>query len=113
MVWWLNRALHQGRDYACDHTVLSSGTEPSLHARHLLPMAESFNRQPRQGRLALTNGLFLATATGFAKHFGAPCAQHSVLQRRQSHAGGLWLDSDVLHGQHGLGDGDITPRSTC
>ncbi len=62
MVWMLHRRLHQTREFACDHTVLSTGTEPSHYAQHLLALARNLSQRPAGPRLAMANGLFLAMA---------------------------------------------------
>ncbi len=74
LVWMLNRTLHQTREFACDHTVLSSGTEPSQYAGHLLALAKNLSRQPDTPRLVMANGLFLAMAS--------PHIRQSALEQR-------------------------------
>ena len=74
MVWMLSRRLHQTREFACDHTVLSSGTEPSHYAKHLLALAKNLRERPRASRLVMANGLFLAMAS--------PNVRQSALEER-------------------------------
>lgn len=63
LVWTLKGILHQTRELACDHTVLSSGTEPGHYARQLLELAKNVSQRPRGSHL-VTNGLFLAMTPG-------------------------------------------------
>lgn len=74
-VWRLHRSLHQTREFACDHTVLRTGTEPSQYASHLLALAKNLARQPdTPPRLVAAQGLFLAMAS--------PGCRQSALEQR-------------------------------
>ena len=75
LVWRLHRSLHQTREFACDHTVLRTGTEPSQYASHLLALAKNLTRQPDSPpRLVAAQGLFLAMAS--------PGSRQSALEQR-------------------------------
>jgi beta-lactamase regulating signal transducer with metallopeptidase domain len=74
LVWMLNRSLDQTREFACDHAVLSSGTDPSHYAKHLLALAKNFSQCSATPRLAMANGLYLAMAS--------PNTRQSALEQR-------------------------------
>ncbi|MFT4641039.1 MAG: beta-lactamase regulating signal transducer with metallopeptidase domain [Verrucomicrobiales bacterium] len=96
LVWMLNRALHQTREFACDHTVLSSGTEPSHYARHLLALAKNLSQRPSTPRLAMANGLFLAMASPNAHQCTLEQRVRAILSFRSSSHLSLMLGSLVF-----------------
>ena len=84
LVWVLKRSLHQTREFACDHTVLSCGTEPAHYAEHLLALAKNLSRSPAAPRLAMANGLFLAMATAHGRRSSLELRVRAILSFRRS-----------------------------
>ena len=63
LVWFLGRKLHHLREFACDHTVLNAGAEPSHYARELVELARNLKESTSSRRWVMANGLFLAMAS--------------------------------------------------
>ncbi len=96
LVWMLNRSLHQTREFACDHAVLTSGTDPSQYAKHLLALAKNFSQRSDTPRLAMANGLYLAMASPNTRQSALEQRVRAILSYRGSRKlsllfGALWV----------------------
>lgn len=96
LVWMLHRNLHQTREFACDHAVLSSGTDPSHYAKHLLALAKNLSERPNTPRFSMANGLYLAMAAPNTRQSALEQRVRAILSfqspsKRSLLLGGLWV----------------------
>ncbi len=91
LVWALHRQLHQTREFACDHTVLSTGTEPGRYARELLSLAKNLREVPPSSRLIAANGLFLGMAPSDSRQSMLEARVRAILSFQHSRSVSLAL----------------------